>query len=96
MHRLITTALLSFLIGSIQGQFTLNDSLQAWYPLNGTVVDSSGNGWHATLNGATLTTDRFGKAAAAYLFDGIDDFLLLPDDFDYSERTINLWFSSPD
>jgi hypothetical protein len=37
------------------------DSLIAWWPFTGNAIDSSGNGNNGTVNGATLTTDRFGN-----------------------------------
>jgi hypothetical protein len=44
------------------------NGLVAWYPFNGNANDESGNGNSGTVNGATLTTDRFGKANSAYSF----------------------------
>ncbi|WP_141699533.1 hypothetical protein [Candidatus Marithrix sp. Canyon 246] len=51
----------------------LNDGLVAYYPFNGNAEDESGNGNHGTVNGATLSEDRFGNQESAYSFDGIDD-----------------------
>lgn len=48
----------------------LNEGLIAYYPFNGNATDESGNGNNGTVNGATLTTDRFGNANSAYSFDG--------------------------
>jgi hypothetical protein len=44
--------------------------LMAYYPFNGNANDASGNGNNGTVNGATLTTDRFGRTGHAYLFNG--------------------------
>jgi hypothetical protein len=44
------------------------NGLVASYPFNGNANDESGNNNNGTVNGATLTTDRFGKANSAYLF----------------------------
>ena len=44
------------------------DSLIAWWPFTGNAIDSSGNGNNGTVNGATLTTDRFGNLNSAYYF----------------------------
>ena len=38
----------------------------------------SGNGNHGTVNGASLAIDRNGRAASSYHFDGIDDFIEVP------------------
>jgi hypothetical protein len=45
-----------------------------YWPFNGNANDESGNGNNGTVNGATLTTDRFGNVNNAYNFDGVDDY----------------------
>jgi hypothetical protein len=52
-----------------------SNGLVGWWPFNGNANDQSGNGNNGTVNGATLTTDRFGNANAAYDFDGVSDFI---------------------
>jgi hypothetical protein len=49
------------------------NGLVGWWPFNGNANDESGNGNNGTVNGATLTSDRFGNANAAYSFDGISN-----------------------
>ena len=51
------------------------NGLVGYWPFNNNANDESGNGNNGTVNGATLTTDRFGSSNSAYLFDGIDDFI---------------------
>ena len=51
------------------------NGLVAFYPFNGNANDESGNGNNGVVNGATLTTDRFGKANSAYSFDGVNDYI---------------------
>jgi uncharacterized protein (TIGR02145 family) len=46
------------------------NGLVGWWGFNGNAQDGSGNGNHGTVNGATLTTDRFGNQNGAYSFDG--------------------------
>ncbi len=70
------------------------DGLVGWWPFNGNANDESGNGNHGTVNGATLTFDRFGRSNCAYSFDGIDDYIQcnvkkIP--LNNSNRTISLW-----
>jgi hypothetical protein len=48
--------------------------LVAYYPFNGTANDAVGTN-HGTVNGATLTTDRFGNVNSAFNFDGINDWI---------------------
>ncbi len=43
--------------------------LVGWWPFNGNANDESGNGNNGTVNGAILTSDRFGIANKAYSFD---------------------------
>ena len=48
------------------------NSLVGWWPFNGNANDLSINANNGTVNGATLTADRFGNANKAYSFDGND------------------------
>ncbi|AXY74005.1 hypothetical protein D3H65_08415 [Paraflavitalea soli] len=80
MMRLSVTLLLSLLYSTFSfGQVNLTQGLMAYYPFNGNANDVSGNGNHGLIrNGTTLTADRFGAPNSAYYFDGIDDFILVP------------------
>jgi uncharacterized protein (TIGR02145 family) len=51
------------------------NGLVGWWPFNGNANDESSNGNNGTVNGATLTTDRFGNAGKAYSFDGVNDYI---------------------
>ena len=44
--------------------------LIAYYPFNGNASDTSGNGYHGSVHGATLTQDRFGNNNSAFKFNG--------------------------
>lgn len=70
-------------------------NLAAYYPFNGNTNDESGNLNHGTLNGAVLTTDRFGSANSAYEFDGINAYILVPNSTSLnifnSDLTITYW-----
>jgi hypothetical protein len=52
--------------------------LVAYYPFNGNANDESGFGHHGTFYGATLAADRFGNAGHAYYFDGVNDYIRVP------------------
>ncbi len=54
-------------------------NLVAYYPFNGNANDESGNENNGTLNGATLTTDRFGNSDSAYYFDGTSNYISIAD-----------------
>jgi hypothetical protein len=59
----------------IQQEYTSSaQTLIAHYPFTGNANDAIGTN-HGTLNGATLTTDRFGNANSAYSFDGTSNFI---------------------
>ena len=49
----------------------------AYYPFTGNANDAVGSN-HGTVNGATLTADRFGNANSAYSFDGVNDKITAP------------------
>ena len=51
------------------------NGLVGYWPFNGNANDESGNGNNGTVNGATLTTDRFGNTGKAYSFDGVNDYI---------------------
>lgn len=74
------------------------DGLAAWYPFNGNSDDLSGNSNNGTLNGPTPSNDRFDNSNAAFSFDGIDDFIEIPDDISIRPQfiTISLWFKTSD
>lgn len=55
----------------------LNDSLLIHYTFDGNAQDQSGNGYDGIVN-ATLTQDQFGNPNSAYSFNGIDEFIDLP------------------
>lgn len=65
------------------------------YPFNDNANDTSSNGFHATVYGATLTTDRFGNPNSAYEFNGqgawldAGNILQVPQE---SAITISTWF----
>lgn len=80
MNRFIHLSLLlalALLTEHATAQVNLDSGLLAYYPFNTNALDESGNGHDGTINGATLTEDRFGTANAAFMFDGINDHIVL-------------------
>jgi hypothetical protein len=68
-----------------------NNGLIAYYPFTNNANDAVGSN-NGTVNGATLTTDRFGNANSAYAFDGINDVVELNHAFNgFTEFTISAW-----
>lgn len=71
--------------------YNLKDSLVAYYNFNGgNLNDSSGYNNHITFNNALKTTDRFGKANNAYLFDGKTNFMKVVNSASLNPRQISL------
>ncbi len=80
-YTLLLMIVLGLFSASLHGQvpdYVPADGLVAWWPFNGNANDESGNGYNGTVNGATLTTDRYGTVSSAYFFDGINDVINLP------------------
>ena len=49
---------------------SLDEGLVAFYPFTGNADDTSGNNRHLTVTDANLVSDRYGRAKAAYVFNG--------------------------
>ena len=90
LYILIFTPLVLF--GQADNLFNLSDSLVAKYTFNGNVLDVSGNGNHATINTAELTTDRFGNLGA-YEFNNSNIEIDIPFyDNSWNDYTFSFWF----
>ncbi len=77
-HLLMTTIAIFGLAINSNAQapnYVPSDGLVGWWPFNGNANDESLNGNNGTVNGASLTFDRFGNESKAYRFDGVDDFI---------------------
>ncbi|GAB5521886.1 MAG: hypothetical protein RhofKO_41370 [Rhodothermales bacterium] len=73
-----------------------SSSLIAHFPLDGDATDASGRGNNGTVNGATLTSDRFGNANSAYAFDG-EDYIRVSDfDVALNDFTLSAWLRADD
>ncbi|WP_066757561.1 LamG-like jellyroll fold domain-containing protein [Crocinitomix algicola] len=71
------------------------DNLILYLPFEGSADDESGNELNGIVEGAELTEDRFGLEDKAYSFDGISDYISIPEDplmnveFPF---TVSLWY----
>lgn len=72
---LFTIGLAGMIALNSSAQINIDSGLVAYYSFNGDANDQSGNGNNGTVNGATLTADRFGNANSAYSFDGASNFI---------------------
>jgi uncharacterized repeat protein (TIGR01451 family) len=70
-----------------------SNGLVGWWPFNGNAIDESGNGNNGTVNGATLTTDRFGQSNKAYGFDGNSDYISTIRN-GMNNFSVSLWFNT--
>jgi hypothetical protein len=74
------------------------DGLVAYYPFEGDADDDSGNQHHGEVHGALLQVDRNGQSNEAYYFDGIDDYISLPDPLAFSftrkHFSISFWIQA--
>jgi hypothetical protein len=69
-------------------------TLVGYYPFSGNANDVSGFGNHGTVSGAAPVEDRFGNPNSAYYFDGVDDYVRVPNQPSLNFReaiTVNLW-----
>lgn len=73
--------------------------LVGYYPFNGDTNDESSSLTHGINYGATLTNNRFGQVNSAYQFNGIDQYIEMPDSDQFSiadtnRLTISVWMRS--
>jgi hypothetical protein len=71
------------------------DGLVGWWPFNGNANDESGNGNNGTVNGATLTSDRFGIPLNAYQFNSGSNLICTSNTFNTPNvLTYSVWMNS--
>jgi hypothetical protein len=70
------------------------NGLLGYYPFTGNANDYSGNGNNGSVNGVSLTTDRFGNANSAYSFNGISNNISIGSlkELNVLQYTITGWF----
>ena len=67
------TAIIALVFSASHAQipnYVPSNGLVGWWPFNGNANDLSGNNNNGTVNGASLTSDRFGSTNSAYSFNG--------------------------
>jgi concanavalin A-like lectin/glucanase superfamily protein len=90
--RLTWSLLVILLPCSVQAGVTIG--LVAHYELDGNAEDTSGFDNDGIVFGATPSTDRFGMSNGAYFFNGIDNYIEIPESsiFDSTAFSISVWF----
>ena len=72
------------------------NGLVGWWEFSGNARDGSGNGNYGIVNGANLTSDRFGNQNRAFHFPGnVNNKITVPHSSDFnflSEFTVSTWF----
>ena len=75
-------------------QVNLSNGLKAFYPFSGNANDASGNNNNPSFNNASLTKDRFGNLNSAYHFNGINNYIRIPNSVTLNcstQITLALW-----
>ncbi|MBK8496728.1 MAG: LamG domain-containing protein [Chitinophagaceae bacterium] len=75
-------------------QVNLDKGLMAYYPFNGNAKDASGNNNHPVFNNATITADRFGNHNSAYHFNGVYQYMRIPNkpSLNFSDQiSLSVW-----
>lgn len=78
MKRILLTMFLFGTLLSASAQvpgYVPTNGLVGWWPFNGNANDESGNGNNGTVNGATLTKDRFGNDKQSYSFSSSNTYI---------------------
>jgi uncharacterized protein (TIGR02145 family) len=100
-RKLITAviAILAFAVTTLAQtvpSYVPTNGLVGYWGFNGNANDESGNGNNGTVNGATLTTDRFGNANSAYSFDGLSNWIYITNStlISNNQMSISCWFKN--
>jgi len=99
MHGLLNRSILVFLVSSFWSLDTfadLSSGLVAYLPLNGNANDVSGNGNSGILYGYPISTsDIFLRPNCAIGFDGINDYIALPNanSLQTQNITLSMWIN---
>ena len=102
MKQLLMTTIAIFGLATITfGQtipsYVPTDGIVGWWPFNGNTNDESINDNNGTVNGATLTSDRFGNSNAAYNFNGQGNTISFLNTFVFNSNnngSLSLWFKA--
>jgi PKD repeat protein len=77
--KLMKSVLLFLMLVSLGVSQVPDDYLIIHLPFQGNANDESGHGNNGIVNGAVPAPDRFDRPDGAYYFDGIDDYINVPD-----------------
>jgi hypothetical protein len=99
--RILMTALLFAVTNAFcqVPSYVPTNGLVGWWPFNGNANDESGNGNNGTVNGATLTSDRFGNSNSSFDFNGSNNFIEVQHNstLNFTNAvSFSFWLNSPD
>lgn len=89
-----TFIMVAQMISAQAPSYVPTSGLVGYWGFNGNANDQSGNNNNGTVNGATLTTDRFGNNSSAYSFNGTSDYIKVLDNnsLDLTQNlTLSAW-----
>lgn len=85
----------TFLVFGQVPNYVPTNGLVGWWPFTGNANDMSGNGNNGVVNGALLSTDRFGDNNRAFNFDGVLNNISLPiQQNGITSYTVSAWFKT--
>ena len=88
----VVVASIAFAVTAFAQTVPPTDGLVGYWGFDGNADDQSGNGNNGTVNGATLTTDRFGNADSAYSFDGVSNSIQVSNNANsITNKTFSAW-----
>ena len=95
MKKITFLLIITLLVTGLINAQMPTEGLVAYYPFNGNANDESVNENNGTVNGATLSTDRFGNESSAYNFNGTNNYISVDAaNFLNNNYTYVLWFKS--
>lgn len=91
IQRILLVVMMMSICNYAFSQVNLTNGLIAYYPLNGTATDASGNNLNGVIMGNPQpTTDRFNNPNSAMRFDGANDYIVVNDAGKLSTKAITV------
>ena len=75
------------------------NGLVGYWPFSGNANDESGNGNNGIVNGATLSSDRYGNAGKSYSFNGLSNYITVANNIlpiNPTSVSVSVWFKTSD
>ncbi len=85
---------ITFFVGMTHNDSDITTALSLYFPFDGNTADVSGNGNNGSSSGALFTADKWGNPNSAYLFNGMSNFITVPNSPSLNptdQLTITMW-----